>query len=54
VKNAVHSPAIDAGDPASACDAEPLPNGRKVNLGAYGNTSVASLSLTQGTFILIR
>lgn len=39
-----HSPAIDAGDPAAAFAAEPLPNGGRVNLGAYGNTSEASKS----------
>jgi len=33
---------IDAGDPASAYDNEPAPNGKRVNLGAYGNTPQAS------------
>lgn len=44
VVDAQHSPAIDAGDPAAAFAAEPLPNGGRVNLGAYGNTSEASKS----------
>ena len=39
-----HSPAIDAGDPAAPFAAEPLPNGGRVNLGAYGNTAEASKS----------
>ena len=39
-----HSPAIDAGDPAAPFAAEPLPNGGRVNLGAYGNTEEASKS----------
>jgi len=39
-----HSPAIDAGNPASPFENEPLPNGGRVNLGAYGNTVYASRS----------
>jgi len=39
-----HSPCIDAGDPASPHGNEPLPNGDRVNMGAYGNTAEASLS----------
>ncbi len=39
-----HSPAIDAGDPASAFAHEPLPNGGRINLGAFGNTAQASKS----------
>ncbi len=38
------SPAIDAGDPASPFSAEPAPNGGRINLGAYGNSSQAALS----------
>lgn len=40
----VHSPAIDAGDPASPFNLEPLPNGERVNLGFDGNTPYASKS----------
>ena len=36
---------IDAGDPALACT-EPIPNGGRVNLGRYGNTSEASKTPT--------
>lgn len=39
------SPAVDAGDPASAYANEPAPNGGRVNLGAYGNTVEASRSV---------
>jgi hypothetical protein len=39
------SPAIDTGDPASPFDLEPLPNGARINLGVYGNTPAASLSV---------
>ena len=39
-----HSPCIDAGDPASPYSLEPIPNGERVNMGAYGNTEEASLS----------
>ena len=38
------SPCIDAGDPASPAGAEPAPNGRRINMGAYGGTSQASKS----------
>jgi hypothetical protein len=36
------SPCVNAGDPASAYDAEPAPNGCRVDLGAYGNTAEAT------------
>ena len=42
VVDAVHSPCIDAGDPADGCSLEPLPNGGRINMGAYGNTPEAS------------
>ena len=42
----VHSPLIDAGDPASAVGAEPTPNGGRLNIGAYGGTAQASKSRT--------
>jgi len=38
------SPCIDAGNPASDYASEPIPNGRRVNMGAYGNTEQASRS----------
>ncbi|MGA1825398.1 MAG: cohesin domain-containing protein [bacterium] len=38
------SSAIDAGDPSSAYDQEPQPNGGRINMGAYGNTPEAALS----------
>lgn len=44
VADAVSSPAIDAGDPASPPAMEPLYNGGRVNLGAFGNTAEASRS----------
>jgi hypothetical protein len=42
VKDAVHSPCIDKGAPSSAFGKEPTPNGGRINMGAYGNTSKAS------------
>jgi len=39
---ATTSPLVDAGDPSSPYDSEPDPNGKRINIGAYGNTSVAS------------
>lgn len=41
-----HSPCIDMGDPSSVFTNEPMPNGARVNMGAYGNTTQASKSLT--------
>lgn len=37
-----NSPCIDAGDPASEFGFEPEPDGRRVNMGAYGNTPEAA------------
>ncbi len=36
------SPCIDAGDPQESCDNEPMPNGGRINLGAYADTDEAS------------
>lgn len=44
VNDAVTSPAIDTGDPASSFAQETQPNGGRVNLGAFGNTPEASRS----------
>jgi hypothetical protein len=38
----VTSPCADAGDPNTAFGLEPLPNGGRVNMGAYGGTIEAS------------
>jgi len=38
------SPCIDAGDAASDFSQEPVPNGSRANMGAYGNTALASKS----------
>jgi nitrous oxidase accessory protein NosD len=40
------SPGIDAGDPLDIFSNEPEPNGCRVNMGAYGNTSEAEISNT--------
>ena len=45
VLDAATSPCIDAGDPTEAVLDEPYPNGTRVNMGAYGATAYASLSL---------
>lgn len=47
------SPAIDAGDPSDDYSRERVPNGRRINLGAYGNTAEAACS-PGGTMLLIR
>jgi len=44
VKDTETSPCIDAGDPASSYANEPAPNGRRINMGFYGNTAQASKS----------
>lgn len=43
VYDANTSPCIDAGDPNSAWSAEPWPNGKRINMGAYGGTKEASM-----------
>ena len=40
--DAANSPGIDMGNPSSSWTNEPMPNGSRVNLGAYGNTAQAS------------
>ena len=40
----VTSPCIDGGDPATDPSNEPMPNGTRVNMGAYGRTRYASMS----------
>jgi hypothetical protein len=52
-KSLSNSPCIDAGDPVSDRSREPNPNGNRVNLGAYGNTPQASLSISVGTLLII-
>lgn len=44
VQDEVTSPCIDAGDIGSPFVFEPLPNGGRINMGAYGGTSEASKS----------
>ena len=39
------SPCIDAGDPSSDYANEPQPNGGRINMGAYGNTSEAAITV---------
>ncbi len=43
--DSLHSPCIDVGDSTSSYENEPEPNGDRVNMGAYGNTVEASLSV---------
>jgi hypothetical protein len=40
----VTSPCVDAGDPAIVPSGEPMPNGGRINIGAYGGTAYASMS----------
>ncbi len=47
VEDELHSPGIDAGNPLSDYMQEPCPNGNRVNLGCYGNTSHASKSINE-------
>jgi hypothetical protein len=46
VQDPVGSPCVDAGDPLASIGREPLPNGGRTNLGAYGGTTQASKSLS--------
>ena len=49
VKDDATSPCIDAGDPNSLAGDEPEPNGGRINMGAYGGTAEASMSLEAET-----
>jgi hypothetical protein len=44
---AVGSPGVDRGDPASRYEREPVNNGARVDIGAYGNTAEATQSPAQ-------
>ena len=52
IADAVQSPAIDRGDAADDYSLEPAPNGGFINLGAFGNTSQASLSPLQYVMVI--
>jgi parallel beta-helix repeat protein len=44
VLDSITSPCIDAGDPTVDPSGEPMPNGGRINMGAYGGTPYASMS----------
>jgi hypothetical protein len=44
VLDKVTSPSVDGGDPGADPLREPMPNGNRINMGAYGGTPQASLS----------
>jgi hypothetical protein len=46
VRDSITSPCIDAGDPNSDWTAELWPHGKRINIGAYGGTAEASMSLS--------
>jgi len=46
IEDADTSPAVDAGDPGSDWTAELWPHGKCINMGAYGGTPQASMSLS--------
>jgi len=50
VQDSANSPGIDAGNPATRFEPEPSPNGLRINLGAYGGTTEASMSPTSWWF----
>ena len=50
----VMSPAIDAGREGTPYANEPSPNGRRANLGFYGNTPYASRSESSGFILVVR
>ncbi|NCA81758.1 MAG: hypothetical protein EOM72_03315 [Opitutae bacterium] len=49
--DAVLSPLIDAGAPEWPSDQEPVPNGGRINIGAYGNTPQASMTQTNPPWV---
>jgi parallel beta-helix repeat protein len=48
----VTSPCVDAGDPNSEWASEIWPHGQRINMGAYGNTQEASMSIKSQTMSL--
>jgi hypothetical protein len=46
VQDDVNSPCIDAGDPASDWTPELWPHGKRINIGAYGGTAEASMTVS--------
>jgi len=42
ISDGVHSPCVDTGDPQASVGDEPVPNGGRINMGAYGGTWQAS------------
>lgn len=53
VKDTVHSPCIDTGNPTNSHDNEPMPNGGVINMGIHGNTIEASKSVEKYIFVNI-
>jgi hypothetical protein len=51
VQDETSSPCIDTGDPNSPIGDEPKPNGDRINMGAYGGTWQASISLQEPKLI---
>ena len=47
VLDRVTSPCVDGGEPDADILNEPMPNGGRINIGAYGGTTEASLSLSE-------
>ncbi|MFN7181756.1 MAG: fibronectin type III domain-containing protein [Planctomycetota bacterium] len=43
------SPSVDAGDPADDFSYEPVPNGQRINAGAFGNTPFATKTIIFGS-----
>ena len=55
LRDSVTSPCVNAGDPHTPYNLEPEPNGKRVNMGRYGNTPEATLSpVVKGTFVKLR
>jgi len=44
IKDNIISECVDKGDPNSDWTAEPWPNGKRINMGAFGGTPQASMS----------
>jgi len=53
-KSVINSPLIDKGNPKDSVGKEPLQNGRRINIGAYGGTVVASKTYSSATILMIK
>jgi len=53
VRSDVNSDLMDKGHPAYPWGTEPFPQGKRINMGAYGNTETAAMTHMTATILMI-